>query len=42
MSSIAGYKAALMAAAELDKYFPMMMTAAGTIPPSKALIMERV
>ncbi len=39
MSSIAGYKAALMAAAELDKYFPMMMTAAGTIPPSKALIM---
>ena len=39
MSSIAGYKAALMAASELDKYFPMMMTAAGTIPPSKALIM---
>ncbi|MEC8141078.1 MAG: Re/Si-specific NAD(P)(+) transhydrogenase subunit alpha [Bacteroidota bacterium] len=39
MSSIAGYKSALMAASELDKYFPMMMTAAGTIPPSKALIM---
>lgn len=38
MSSIAGYKSALMAASELDKYFPMMMTAAGTIPPSKALI----
>lgn len=39
MSSIAGYKAALMAASHLDKYFPMMMTAAGTIPPSKALIL---
>lgn len=39
MSSIAGYKASLLAANELDKYFPMMMTAAGTIPPSKALIL---
>jgi NAD(P) transhydrogenase subunit alpha len=39
MSSIAGYKSALIAANELDKYFPMMMTAAGTIPPSKALIL---
>lgn len=39
MSSIAGYKSALLAANHLDKYFPMMMTAAGTIPPSKALIL---
>lgn len=39
MSSIAGYKASLIAANNLDKYFPMMMTAAGTIPPSKALIL---
>lgn len=39
MSSIAGYKASLVAANELDKYMPMMMTAAGTIPPSKALIL---
>lgn len=39
MSSIAGYKAALIAANNLDRYFPMMMTAAGTIPPSKALIL---
>ena len=39
MSSIAGYKASLIAADNLDKYFPMMMTAAGTIPPSKALIL---
>ncbi len=39
MSSIAGYKASLIAANELNKYFPMMMTAAGTVPPSKALIL---
>jgi|TARA_R100000005_G_C4997347_1_gene204065 NAD(P) transhydrogenase subunit alpha len=39
MSSIAGYKSALIAANELDKYLPMMMTAAGTIPPSKALVL---
>lgn len=39
MSSIAGYKASLIAANNLDKYFPMMMTAAGTIPPSRALIL---
>lgn len=39
MSSIAGYKAALIAANELDKYLPMMMTAAGTIPPAKALVL---
>ncbi|WP_421775471.1 Re/Si-specific NAD(P)(+) transhydrogenase subunit alpha [Gracilimonas sp.] len=39
MSSIAGYKSALIAANELDKYLPMMMTAAGTIAPSKALVL---
>lgn len=39
MSSIGGYKSALIAANNLDKYLPMMMTAAGTIPPSKALIL---
>ena len=39
MSSMAGYKASLIAANTLNKYFPMMMTAAGTIPPSKALIL---
>tara|TARA_Y100000768_G_scaffold80825_1_gene57521 strand:- start:1230 stop:2348 length:1119 start_codon:yes stop_codon:yes gene_type:complete len=37
-ASIAGYKAAIMAANHLGKYFPMMMTAAGTIPPSKILV----
>lgn len=39
MSNIAGYKAALMGANELGKYLPMMMTAAGTIPPAKVLVL---
>jgi len=39
MSSLAGYKSVLMAASNLGKYFPMMMTAAGTIPPSKVLVL---
>jgi NAD(P) transhydrogenase subunit alpha len=39
MSNIAGYKAALMGADHLDKYMPMMMTAAGTIRPAKVLVL---
>ncbi|MFQ5793612.1 MAG: Re/Si-specific NAD(P)(+) transhydrogenase subunit alpha [Candidatus Bipolaricaulia bacterium] len=39
MSTIAGYKAALIAAGSLGKFFPMMMTAAGTIIPSKVFIL---
>lgn len=39
MSSIAGYKAALIAANELDRYLPMMMTAAGTVAPAKVLVL---
>ncbi len=38
-ASIAGYKAVLIAAAELDKYFPLLMTAAGTIQPARVVIM---
>ncbi len=38
-ASIAGYKAVILAAAELDKYFPLLMTAAGTIQPAKIVIM---
>ena len=39
-SNIAGYKAVLLAAAELPKFFPMLTTAAGTIrPAAKALIL---
>ncbi len=39
MSNIAGYKAALIGANTLDRYLPMMMTAAGTIPPAKVLVL---
>lgn len=39
MASIAGYKAVLLAAATAPKIFPMMMTAAGTISPSKVFVM---
>jgi NAD(P) transhydrogenase subunit alpha len=37
-ANIGGYKAALLAANHLPKFFPMLTTAAGTIPPAKALI----
>lgn len=37
-ASIAGYKAVLMAANLLGKFFPMLTTAAGTIRPSKVLV----
>ena len=37
-ASIAGYKAALRAADTLGKHFPLMMTAAGTMPPAKGLV----
>ncbi len=39
MSSLAGYKSVLLGAAYLGKYLPMMMTAAGTIKPSRVLIL---
>ncbi|MDH3597157.1 MAG: Re/Si-specific NAD(P)(+) transhydrogenase subunit alpha, partial [Rhodospirillales bacterium] len=38
-SNLAGYKAVLDAAAEFGSAFPMMMTAAGTIPPARVLVM---
>ena len=38
-SSVAGYKAAIVAADELGRHFPLMMTAAGTMPPAKGLIL---
>jgi NAD(P) transhydrogenase subunit alpha len=37
-ANIAGYKAALIAAGTLPKFFPMLTTAAGTIKPAKVLI----
>jgi NAD(P) transhydrogenase subunit alpha len=38
-ANIAGYKSVLMAANELGKIFPLMMTAAGTIQPARVVIM---
>ncbi|WP_079677601.1 Re/Si-specific NAD(P)(+) transhydrogenase subunit alpha [Planktothrix sp. PCC 11201] len=38
-ANLAGYKAVLIAAAALPKYFPMLTTAAGTIRPAKVLIL---
>ena len=38
-ANLAGYKAVVDAASEFARPFPMMMTAAGTVPPAKAFIM---
>ena len=38
-ASIAGYRAVLLAAWRLPKYFPLLMTAAGTIPPARVVVM---
>ncbi|XGV96104.1 MAG: Re/Si-specific NAD(P)(+) transhydrogenase subunit alpha [Leptolyngbya sp. BL-A-14] len=37
-AGVAGYKATLIAAAALPKFFPMLTTAAGTIPPAKVFV----
>jgi NAD(P) transhydrogenase subunit alpha len=37
-ATIAGYKGALLAAEHLPRFFPMLMTAAGTVPPAKVLV----
>jgi H+-translocating NAD(P) transhydrogenase subunit alpha len=38
MANIAGYKGVLLAANQLNKYFPMFMTAAGMVPPAKVFV----
>jgi NAD(P) transhydrogenase subunit alpha len=38
-SNVAGYRSVLVAAEEMGRFFPMLMTAAGTIPPAKALVL---
>jgi NAD(P) transhydrogenase subunit alpha len=38
MANIAGYRGVLLAAQELPKYFPMLMTAAGMVPPAKVFV----
>jgi NAD(P) transhydrogenase subunit alpha len=38
-TNIAGYKAVLIGACHIEKYMPLLMTAAGTIPPAKVLVL---
>jgi H+-translocating NAD(P) transhydrogenase subunit alpha len=38
-STVAGYKAVLIAATRLPRFFPMLMTAAGTVTPAKVLVL---
>ena len=38
-ATVSGYRAALTAATYLGRFFPMLMTAAGTVPPAKVLVM---
>src|SRR5260370_13554207 len=38
MANIAGYKSVLLAANSLGTFFPMLMTAAGTVPPATAFV----
>jgi H+-translocating NAD(P) transhydrogenase subunit alpha len=38
-ATVAGYKAALIAADRLPRFFPMLMTAAGTVAPAKVLVL---
>jgi NAD(P) transhydrogenase subunit alpha len=38
MATVSGYKAVLVAAARIPKMFPLLMTAAGTVPPAKVVV----
>ena len=38
-STVSGYKGMLLAAERLPKFFPMLITAAGTVPPAKVLVL---
>jgi H+-translocating NAD(P) transhydrogenase subunit alpha len=38
-ATVSGYKAALIAADRLPRFLPMLMTAAGTVPPAKVLVL---
>ena len=38
-SNVAGYKSVLLATQHLGRFFPMMMTAAGTVPPARVLVL---
>jgi len=38
MSTVAGYKAVLLAATTIGRFFPMLMTAVGTVPPARVVV----
>src|SRR5207245_11724392 len=38
-ATVAGYKAVLLAADTTPKFFPMLVTAAGTLPPARVLVL---
>jgi NAD(P) transhydrogenase subunit alpha len=38
-ATVSGYRAVLIAALELPRFFPMFMTAAGTVPPAQVLVL---
>jgi NAD(P) transhydrogenase subunit alpha len=38
-SNVAGFKSVILASEHLPRFFPMLMTAAGTIPPAKVLVL---
>ena len=39
MATVAGYKAVLLGANRIPRMFPMLMTAAGTVPPARVLVL---
>lgn len=39
MATVAGYKAVLLGAGEIPRMFPLLMTAAGTVPPARVLVL---
>ena len=39
MATVAGYKAVLLAANQIPRMFPLLMTAAGTVPPARVLVL---
>ena len=39
MATVAGYKAVLLGASEIPRMFPLLMTAAGTVPPARVLVL---
>jgi H+-translocating NAD(P) transhydrogenase subunit alpha len=38
-ATVSGYRAVLIAATEFERFFPMFMTAAGTVPPAQVLVL---